>query len=90
MNEELFQLQPTLSPRLKWIAEKQVRTHEHPQSDPPWSAWLPSQDYGPTWSGCYDPSQESDVGHGDTEDEAIVALALKLSIPLWNEPTRPL
>jgi hypothetical protein len=85
MTDNLFDIPETPSPRLKWIAEKQVRTHHHAQSEPAWSAWLPSQDFGPTWSGCYDPAQEDDVGHGDTEDEAIVELARKLNLKLWNE-----
>ena len=85
MTDTLFDLPESPSPRLKWIAEKQVRTHNHPQSEPPWSAWLPSQDYSSTWPCCYDPLQEDMVGQGDTEDEAIIALAKKLNLKLWNE-----
>lgn len=77
---ELFPIEPSLSPRLRWIERHQVRTREttdaerHMETDDLWLAWLEGDDFG---------------GSGMTEDEAIVDLAKNLRIALWNEPSHP-
>lgn len=77
---ELFDLAPSLSPRLLWMREHGVQTREttHEERfsdiDDHWLAWLEVGVFG---------------GSGMTEDEAIVDMAKNLGIPLWNEPSHP-
>ena len=84
MNEELFTVPEQLSPRLKWMIYYGVKTyeHEHAGSESPetgdeiprWSAWAGN-----------DPMKSAHVGGGETEHDAIVALALKMKLKPWNE-----
>lgn len=72
---ELFQIEETLSPRLKWMRENQIETESDAfdayTGEDRWIAYR-YEDFG-------------DNEFGDTEDEAIVALAKKLNVKLWNE-----
>jgi len=86
---DLFPIEETLSPRLKWMRENDIDAQEceiHGYSfdrlvtRPQWVAW--SKRKATKAVARYE--------FGDTEDDAIVGLAKKLAIPLWNEPTRPL
>jgi hypothetical protein len=78
---ELFDIPETLSPRLRWIREHKVRTHHAPWcEDEPWSAWTPANE---SPEGL--PMDPEACGYCMTEDEAIVELAKKLNLKLWNE-----
>lgn len=84
--KELFEINETKSPRLKWLEKHEVRTHHNPNiPEAQWSAWLPAHDWSETDSGCYQPVYEDSVGFGDTKDEAIVEMAKANNIKLWNE-----
>lgn len=85
--KELFLVEESLSPRLEWLKTHQVRTHDHPDmEDMRWAAWLPLHDWSPTESNCYAPGSARDVGYGETEADAIIDLAKKNKIKLWNQP----
>lgn len=77
---ELFDIEPSLSPRLKWMQEHKVRVTEvarHFQDEFGLPAW------------CAHSTEQNPEGTGDTEDEALVDLARKLGIRLWNEQAQP-
>lgn len=74
MNEQLFDLPETLSPRLAWMQKHDIATEAnckdvHGQTVP----WLAHQRLRAEASGS-------------TETEALQKLATCLRIPLWNEP----
>ena len=70
---ELFDLPETKSPRLIWLEKHQIVTlRGKPDS---WAAWLSARSA----------RVEQIIGYGESEDEAIADLAIKLGIRLWNE-----
>lgn len=77
---DLFDIPETLSPRLKWMREHGIVAQFYSlDSMPPktgWQAWVPMSTEN-AWPQA--------TAFGDTEDEAIVALAKKLNLKLWNE-----
>lgn len=88
MTDELFQIDETLSPRLKWIRENRIEVvdagidHEPGDTCPDTGQQL--YRYHAFLGGkCTKTSAR--FGSGDTEDEAIVDLAKKLNLKLWNE-----
>lgn len=86
---ELFQIEESLSPRLAWIKEHQIRTHHQPsmeEEESPWTAWLPMHDWDETQSGCFSDEFENDVGYGRTKDEAMADLCIKCGFTHWSEP----
>ena len=83
---DLFDIPETLSPRLKWMRENNIDAQECETNGysfdrlvtrPQWVAW--SKKKATKAVARYE--------FGDTEDDAIVALAKKLGLKLWNEPT---
>ena len=87
----LFAVPETLSPRLEWMRGHDVRTHLQESTGDdwlPWSAWFPDQDWDSETPTCYDPEAEAAVGFGKTEMDAIVELAKRHGIKLWNEDGR--
>jgi len=74
---ELFDIPETLSPRLAWLKKHGIFTNSEFFDDSDeeyrWGAWL---------EGCQDYLR---TGHGDTEDDALVDLAKKQNLKLWNE-----
>lgn len=66
---DLFPIEETLSPRLKWMAANGIRTYKNDYMSRPWMA------IGEL--GAYE--------RGDTEEEALIAFAKKLNLKLWNE-----
>jgi hypothetical protein len=91
MSAELFDLETVamLSPRLAWLKKHRIHTAHYPifdgtQESPetgellfPWIAWIErvrDELPGP---------RNTATGH--TQDEAVTALAVKFSLPLWNE-----
>lgn len=76
---ELFDLPPSLSPRLAWMKEHDVKTAISPclvAGEQPWNAWTGELEGGIFTEKC---------STGETEDEAIVALALANGWRLWTE-----
>ena len=69
---DLFPIEETLSPRLIWMRENGILTDHLGTHAEAYQAWVNGSPQGAT-------------GYGDTEDEAIVALAKKLNLKLWNE-----
>lgn len=69
---ELFDMGECLSPRLRWMRDNGIRSYYNPDRTQAWQAIT-------TWHGV----EVSE--RGDTEDEALVAIALRLRIKLWNE-----
>ena len=98
MSEELFAVEESLSPRLRWMREKGVHTR-YISEESMWLAGLGSirvddgQLYcGESWWGDveslheYPPCGESSLWSGETEEEAIANLAAAKGWRLWNEP----
>lgn len=75
MSDDLFPVEESLSPRLRWLREHDVVTWRTEGCKMPWSA-SHSQDIKTT--------ARTRFGEGDTEDEAIVALARANKWPLWT------
>jgi hypothetical protein len=94
MNDELFPVESVQmdSPRLAWIKKYGVVTyHSLPNGDDHcWFAgfqeWWPTLtnpvDFFCKETGC---NGDQNLTEGETEDEAIIKLALYNEIPLWNE-----
>lgn len=88
---DLFPVEITLSPRLAWLQNHNVRTHEFIADIADmrtfnhlgfgrWIAYVgktvpPHEDSNRIWS------------NGDTEDDALVNLAKGMKWKLWNEET---
>lgn len=91
MSAELFDLETVamLSPRLAWLKRHRIHTVQYPVFDGstenpetgepllPWIAYLERV------RGELPGPRNTATGH--TQDEAITALAVKFSLPLWNE-----
>lgn len=88
---DLFIIEPSLSPRLKWIAEHGILIHHAPHCDEdPWMAIIPMEGHCGSvgeimaeWCGLYDDCDL--IGYGQTEDEALIQCAIKNKITLWNQ-----
>lgn len=83
--EELFPAEAVTmdSPRLAWMKRHRVQTahSDHPvdpdESDDCWVAWIErveGERLGP-----------KNAATGETEQEALWRIAIKFSLPLWNE-----
>ena len=88
---DLFPIEETLSPRLKWMRQNRIEVIDsgidHESGD---QCEITGNQLYRWWATIPGSTSSSHDAGGHTEDEAIVALAKKLSLPLWNEPTRPL
>lgn len=78
MSDLFPELQTSLSPRLEWMRRHEIETSFHPASGSVDAFWL--ADYLHPEGGHY---QEI----GDTEDEALTALAKAAGLKLWFEET---
>jgi hypothetical protein len=94
-NEELFPVVVTLSPRLQWVAEHQIRVHYCAGigcGGLPWCAWLPSNDdvidIGPHDALKHGglPIDPDACGYGHTEIEALEQLATIHRLRHWSIP----
>ena len=78
---DLFPIEETLSPRLKWMRENRIETYDNSEA---WGeepgTWIATLAVGNALglTACH-------WATAPTEDEAIVELAKKLNIKLWNE-----
>jgi hypothetical protein len=78
MQDTLFDIPETLSPRLIWMREHGIATFSHaPDADGEWTA----QKYHVGESGLKFLLRRTKP----TEEEALTALALAAGIKLWNE-----
>ena len=68
---ELFNIPETLSPRLAWMRRHGINSRLMP--DDTWYVW--------NYSGL---GHSLKQGRGNTEDEALTALAKQAGIKLWN------
>lgn len=93
MTPELLSVPVSLSPRLRWIQTHGVLTHRSEmERELPWIALIPMErDKGKDIFDCmadncrlYD--EGNLLGYGQTEDEALYALAAKLNLKTWNQP----
>jgi hypothetical protein len=77
---ELFHIEETLSPRLKWMREHEVTIDRVPAEDVALyrSMSVPAvHAISPKYIA---------IGSGDTEDEALSSFCRLNLVPLWNEP----
>jgi len=89
MNDTLFDIPESKSPRLLWIEKHGVLTHHSPHmDDDPWMAIIPFDGHTGSigaimaeWCRLYD--ETGMIGYGETE--AIVKLAIAHNLKLWNE-----
>lgn len=90
MSDELFPAEFVTmdSPRLAWMKKHGVRVKRSTHlkaGDAPWCAWF-SIDEDP---GTGFPANPDLLGYGETEEEAVGALAEESHTPLWNEEAGP-
>lgn len=71
---ELFEIEPSLSPRLKWIREHEIMITKITDCayDPPKISYRASK-------------QVAIAAEGEGSDDAVINLAKKLNLKLWNE-----
>jgi hypothetical protein len=87
---DLFPVEPTLSPRLRWMKLNDVRTHEAAFiTEMPWCAWLPDNDTPGEFSRPI-PLRPDHCGYGKTEQAAVEELADVLGVVNWeNDAAQP-
>jgi len=73
----LFDLDECLSPRLQWMRKHGIRTYHNPKMSIPWMA-IENETEERGASLCR-------TERGDSMESALVALARKMGIRLWNE-----
>ena len=87
MTDELFQIDESLSPRLRWMRENRIELVDsgldHEPGDECEITGNRLYRYWAFQGGKQTKTEIAEAG-GDTEDEAIVALAKKLNLTLWN------
>jgi hypothetical protein len=86
MTDNLFDIPESPSPRLQWLRDHQIDIIDNGiDYEPGDCCSITGNRLFRYWAIITD----SDGGHkeagGDTEDEAIVELARKLNLKLWNE-----
>ena len=87
MSGELFDVPETKSPKLKWLEQHKIKTEqtqykvgdedEFGEDLFPWYAWTGGANIART--------STSKMAGGETEDEAIRNLAIKLHLRTWGE-----
>lgn len=84
---ELFDLPESKSPRLQWMERHGITVRRYGPHDCGKPGWQDNE-----WFAMGKVHLNYEIGYGDTEDEAITQLALKLGIKLWNEEstTKPI
>ena len=83
---DLFPIEETLSPRLKWMRQHKIEVVDSGLDHEPGEkcAHTGNRLYR-YWAVIEGTVSELEEAGGDTEDEAIVNLAKKLNLKLWNE-----
>ena len=83
---ELFDIPETLSPRLKWMREHSIEVVDSGlDHDPGDECEVTGDRLYRYWAVIEGTVCTNEEAGGDTEDAAIVALAKKLNLKLWNE-----
>ena len=85
---ELFDIKPSLSPRLKWMRHHQIEIVDSGlDHEPGDECEITGNRLYRFWAfqGGKQTNTEISEAGGDTEDEAIVTLAKKMNLKLWNE-----
>ena len=72
MTEELFPIEETLSPRLRWMALHEIRVYENKEMEMPFIA-LKGE------------GKDAVCAKGDTVLDALEGIAEVLQIKLWNQ-----
>ena len=75
MNDELFQIEPAKSPRLKWMERHHIKVEDSP---PNVCGIDGSHDFV-----CFHGMKA--IAYGKTPEDAIFKAAKSLNIRLWNE-----
>jgi hypothetical protein len=89
MSDDLFQIEETLSPRLAWMKRHGIKTSHVPVSSDtedelsgeevlPWMAYT---------GVAYSLSPKH--AFGETEEGALINLAIRFHIPHWNDTANP-
>lgn len=81
------------SPRVRWIKDHRFATHHAPHMENPWMAVRLTEDHvkrgltvGEAMAEeCRLYDEAGQIAEADTEEDAIVELAKKLNLKLWNE-----
>jgi hypothetical protein len=85
MTDNLFSIPETLSPRLQWMAKYGIQISDGGEEYQPGDKDIITEEpLFRYWATAFAIPDKPEAG-GDTEDEAIVALAKKLNIKLWME-----
>jgi hypothetical protein len=84
MTEELFEVPESLSPRLKWMRNHEVRTRFAEHLQLPWCAWTDNDDDWDQPGGMLNDPEA--CGLGTTEIEAVEDLARALGVVNWEDP----
>lgn len=91
---ELFPVEEVLSPRLQWLKDNCISVIDNgsyfePGAECPETGATIHRYCAHPYPAGTKLFDERVTGWGDTEYEAIVAVAKKLSLRLWNEPPTP-
>lgn len=89
MSDDLFPIETTLSPRLRWMQKHNLETEHIPNGGTESAEtgdWIPHwicrvKKLHPNYSLYF----EREIGSGDTEEESIADFAVNAGIRLWNE-----
>jgi hypothetical protein len=85
MTDTLFDIPESPSPRLQWLREHQIEIIDGGVCfEPGEECEITGNRLHRFWAMVMNKGQGHEAG-GDTEDEAIVNLARKLNLKLWNE-----
>lgn len=85
---ELFPIEETLSPRIKWMRHHQIEVVDSGlDHEPGDQCEITGNRMYRFWAFQGGKQTKTQIAHagGDTEDDAIVALAKKLNLKLWSE-----
>lgn len=81
MSDFLFDAPVVLSPRLAWMEKHGVETHRANATGEGGSTWV-CRKIRPRLESLW---TSSEIGGGETEDEALAAFAMHAGLKLWNE-----
>ena len=92
MSDALFDIPPSLSPRLQWMEKHHIKIHYSPEcAESPWLALMPFEEHRAMNIGdimaeaCRLYDEQGRLGYGSSEDDALAEMARKSGIQLWNE-----
>lgn len=86
MDDTLFQMEETPSPKKRWLKEKNVTVARNPKLNDDmdhWEAWV--GEYGAAAQARMDDTETARFATGATEEEAMHNLVMKNGWKYWNE-----